>query len=390
MKFFALTIILAVLMLTGCNSNTKIKQTQVKPPELQSLINHALFEEQLTPSQASIFKLPDAEKKRFLTYVYKQLQMQTRADEIVFNYLESELSNFQYHGDTLTAQQTLDLSHGNCISLAILTQSYANELNLETSFQEMSNEPIYAKKNGLVYVSNHFRTKIYAPSNDSIDNDPYLFIIRRAGTLIDYFPSRGSYFSNNADYNDLVSKYYSNLAAQALADEQLDFAYSVILQAHKFTPYDPELYNIAGILHRRAGDLQSAKAIYQSALDSNLSSVNLLSNYTYLAQMLGDHELVSQLSAKLKNEQKDPFELLALAANDVRSGDLNRAKRHIEQAIFQAPYIAELYVELAKIKYQQGKINQTQTLLEKAIDLEHDKERLNVYQAKLLSARVNK
>lgn len=77
----------------------------------------------------------------------------------------------------------------------------------------------------------------------------------------------------------MVAKFYSNLAADALAKEKLNTAYSFILQANKFTPNDAELFNMAGILHRRAGDLKTAEAIYQTAVNNNLSSINLIINY---------------------------------------------------------------------------------------------------------------
>jgi len=47
----------------------------------------------------------------------------------------------------------LNLAQGNCISLAVLTQSYAQTLGLKTSFQEMTSEPVYAQEDNLVYVA---------------------------------------------------------------------------------------------------------------------------------------------------------------------------------------------------------------------------------------------
>lgn len=217
---------------------------------------------------------------------------------MVYNHLENQLTNFKYHGDTLTSTQTIDISQGNCISLAILTQSYAHTLGLETSFQELTSESVYAKENNIVYVANHFRTMVYAPEEVKDDN---IIEVIRPGTLIDYFLTRGSVYSGSATYNDLIANFYSNLAANALAEKQFNSAYSLILQANKFTPNDAELFNLAGILHRRAGDLQSAKNIYQTALKNNEISINLISNYQLLAKELGDKELVEELTSQLIN-----------------------------------------------------------------------------------------
>jgi Tfp pilus assembly protein PilF len=387
MNMFKVIISLTFLFVVGCSSKIN---TQTQRVQLSSLINHTLFVQQTTPSEKVIFELPEAEKARFLAFVTKQQTANIRSDRIIYNYLENQLSNFKYHGDTLTSSQSLNLAQGNCISLAVLTQSYAQTLGLKTSFQEMTSEPVYAQEDNLVYVANHFRTKVYAPEEELPEKEENVITFFRPGTLIDYFPTRGSVYSDSANYNDLISKFYSNLAADALLDKQLDQAYSLILQANKYTHYDPELFNMAGILHRRAGDLKSAQLIYQTALDNKLININLLSNYQVLAKQIGDQQLVEQLASRLAEVEKDPYELLVIAKNDLETGRINTATEHIEQAITKAPYIAELYLELAKIRYQQGKNHQTQKLLEKAIELEKDKQKLNVYQAKLLSLKASK
>jgi len=371
-------------LLTACKNTPT--NTSPNKTLLTSVINHSLFKRVNTLNEQSIFELPQAEKEKFMAYANEKL-VDTRADRVIFNYLQNQLTNFKYHGDTLTSEQTIELSQGNCISLAVLTQSYAQLLNLETSFQEMTSAPVYAKENNIIYVANHFRTKVYAPEQEK-DDDLIVFI--RPGTLIDYFPTRGSIYSGSATYNDLLSKFYSNLAAKALAKKQLNIAYSLILKANTFTPNDPELFNMAGVLHRRAEDLQSAKVIYQTALDNNEISVNLIHNYRALAKELDDKTLEGQLTSQLINKEKDPYELLVIAQNDLQDGKITQAKNHLELAIAKAPYISELYLELAKIRYQQGKTKQTQALLEKAMQYERDNKKLNVYQAKLASLNTQK
>lgn len=378
MKFLVL-ITATIFFLSACKS-TSIT-TEVKPVKLEDLIDHSGFVLVDTPSESSIFELPVAEKTRLLAFAEKQQQMQIRPDLIIYNYLEDELSRFKYHGDTLNAAQTIEQGQGNCISLAILTQSYASVLGLKTSFQEMTSEPVYEKENNLVYVANHFRTKVYAPK---VVNKHKVLDFTIAGTLIDYFPTRGAFYSGGATYNDLVAKFYSNLAAEALSEEKLSTAYSLIIQANKYTPNEPELFNMAGILQRRAGNLDNAELIYKTAFENNLANINLISNYQGLAKRLGKYALAETLSSHLSDADKDPYELLVMAKNEANGGQLNRATKHLEKAIARAPYIAELYLELAKIQYQQGKSLQTQRLLEKAIRYEQDSQKLDVYQAKLL------
>ncbi|CAM3986122.1 MULTISPECIES: tetratricopeptide repeat protein [Pseudoalteromonas] len=379
MKFYYL--LLLICLLTACKSTESPPPTA---PSLTSLLNHSLFKLRPVATEQVIFQLANNEVQTFLAYVEKQRQNDLTDDIIVYNYIERSLNHFSYHGDTLTAQQTIESAHGNCISLAILTQAYANLINLETSFQEMTSEPVYGKESNLVFVANHFRTKLYRPL---IEKKGHINFIR-PGVLIDYFPSQGSFYVGTASYEDLVAKYYSNLAADALLKQDYDLVYSLLLKAHQYTPSNPELFNLAAILHRRVNDLTTSQQIYQKALDQQLQSLNLLSNYKVLAEDIGNEILVAQLDSLLSAQEKDPFELIALGENEALRGRLMSAKKHITDAMEKAPYLAEPYVALAKVRYQQGNLNDAHKLLKQAIKLEKDQQQRNVYAAKLASINI--
>ncbi|MBE0377245.1 tetratricopeptide repeat protein [Pseudoalteromonas prydzensis] len=371
--FFSL---LLICLLTACKSTESLTPAV---PSLTSLLNHPLFELQPVPTEQAIFKLPSSEVDTFIAYVDTQRQNDLTDDIILYNYIERGFSNFSYHGDTLTAQQTLELAHGNCISLAILTQAYANLIDLETGFQEMTSQPVYAKEGNLVFIANHFRTKLYRPF---IEEEGQITFIR-PGVLIDYFPSRGSFYVGSASYDDLIAKYYSNLAADALLESDYNQVYSLLMKANQYTPNDAELFNLAAILHRRVNDQATSQRIYQTALDQQLQSLNLLSNYKVLAEDTGNEMLVEQINSLLGAQEKDPYELIALGESEALSGRLMSAKKHIDAAIDKAPYLADPYVALAKIRYQQGNLNDAHKLLKQAMKLERDKLQRSVYAAKL-------
>ncbi len=236
-----------------------------------------------------------------------------------------------------------------------------------------------------MYVSGHFRTKVYAPLND----DDNYFV--PPGTVIDYFPTRGSFYSGRADLNDLISRYYSNLASDALIAKQFDLSYSYILKANEYTPNAASLYNLAAVLHRQAGDLAGAKQIFQTAMQYGFYDTNLLHNYAVLAEQMHDHALQEQLNSQLALLNQDPFELLASAINTRNKGQLYKAKQQLQDAIALAPYLSEPYIELAIISYQQGNKRSSKEWLEKAIELEDRDAKLALYHAKLstLTKRYN-
>lgn len=379
MKF---SFIFFICLLAGCASTTTPKASSTQEvPSLTQLINHSLFTLESVPSEQQLFQLPQQEQQKFIAYV-KANRLLGESDElIIYNYIESSLGGFTYHGDTLTASQTLEKAQGNCISLAIVTQAYANIIGLETAFQEMTSEPVYAKEGNLVFIANHFRTKLYKP----LEKQEGKIVFIRPGVIVDYFPSRGSFYSGSADINDLIAKYYANLAAEALSQENYNLAYSLLTKANTFTPNDPELFNLAAILHKRVNDQATTQRIYQSAFDHQLESLNLLSNYKALAEDIGNEMLVEQINQKLDLTEKDPYQLIVLGETEALSGQYLHARKYINQAIDKAPYLSEPYVALAKIRYQQGHLGATKRLLEQAMKLERDETQRNVYAAKLAS-----
>ena len=113
------------------------------------------------PNEQEIFSLPEAEQKKFIEKFNRSISQGKRADKIIADYLEYAVSNFTYDGKTFTATEAFKQQYGNGVSLAILTQAYANLAGLETSFREVSSYPIFKKEKDLVLVSTHFNTKLF-------------------------------------------------------------------------------------------------------------------------------------------------------------------------------------------------------------------------------------
>ncbi len=384
-RYFLVSLVVAFL--AGCAASDN--QPQTRKSGLSDALNHSLFQLVAVPEAEALFQLSGEEQARFLAYVERLRGYGERDDRIVYHYLENKLNNFNYHGDTLTAQQSLDEKHGNCISLAILTQAYAELIGVETGFQEMRTDPVYSKQDNLILVSSHYRTKLYAPEHDDEDNDNMVYLIR-AATLVDYFPSSNSFFTSvSANKSDLIAKYYGNLAAEALVKEDLNKAYSLLLAALKYTPEKTELYNLAGVLHRRGEDIAGAERIYRLAIANGKANTPLYENYRVLARQMNNQDLVAELGLKIDLMPKDPFMLIFRAKEASEHGAHYTAKELLKKAIVMAPYLPEPHVELAKILYVQGYNESSITQLENALEKTHDAEKLTLYQAKY-QALLNK
>ncbi|AOT08674.1 tetratricopeptide repeat protein [Pseudoalteromonas luteoviolacea] len=370
-------LLISVLSLTACSSTNTSPVAKISP--VTELMSSHAFEELPTITEQKIFDLPQYERDKFLAFYNKELEQGVRPDKAIFRYLENRLDNFTFDGETLTAQESLERNEGNCISLAILTQAYASLAKVDTTFIEVGTMPVFRKNQDTILISNHFRTKLLAPKKTL---EPDAFVILRAGTVVDYFPAQDSFFINNATYQDLVSKYYANKAVDALLSQQFNQSYSLLKKALQYRPYHPELINIAAILHRRNGQIKQANAIYQYALENQLTSQNLLSNYLVIARDQSDTSLISHLESLLDSNVSTPFDKIQLARRAVDKGQYKKAIKQLEEVISETPYIPEPYFELAKLYHTQGDRDKTVQFLAKAAEKSSDPEKRTLFQAK--------
>lgn len=370
-------------LLTGCNATPSKEKVAIPSPI--SLANHTLFKLQPVPTEEEIFFLPESEQKKFLSKYNKYISKGIRADRAISLYLESAIDDFTYDGETYIAEDAYKKQHGNCVSLAILTQAYANIVGVETSFREISTYPIFKKEQDILLVSSHFNTKLIAPKESQDTN--WIDIIR-AGTIVDYFPQQNTFYIGNAKYPSLVSKFYANLATDALIKSDFDLSYSLVSEALKFTPNNPELINLLAILHRRAGDSSTAKRIFEFAVKHDLTSSNLIASYRFLATLLGDFELVNQLDNEMEKAAKTPFDYLQIAINSTNRKQYYKAKEILKTIINHYPYLPEPHFQLAKIHYLQNNYDLAKAALEEAIKMADSQEKAGMYEAKLKSLEL--
>ncbi|KAF7767711.1 hypothetical protein PCIT_a3790 [Pseudoalteromonas citrea] len=367
---------MGLAFLSGCTTTNKIPTT---PVDAVALFNHSLFNRQPTPEVTDIFSLPLAEQNRFFAYQQKALEQGIRQDRVIPAYLKNKLASFSYDGATLSATQTLNQDQGNCISLAILTQAYANLIGIETSFREVASIPVYKMSGQTLLISNHFNTKLLAPT----EGEKGFISAIRPGTVIDYFPAQDIYFVDTATVDDLVAKFYANHAADALLNKRFNESYSHIIQSFKHVKNDPELINIAAILHRRAGDSETAKQLFEFALTHNLVSTNLLTSYAALAQDNSNYTLVNKLENMNNLIAKTPFDIISIAQNAIQKQHYNTAEKLLSELAIEYSYLPEPYFELAKLYYLKNDLVQSKAYLSEALSKAEDQKKLGIYQAKL-------
>ncbi len=349
-----------------------------------SLRNDALFG--LPPQIESIddiHRLSPAQESAFFEFFENRTQRKNPAHERVVDYMRLVLADFEYQDTTFTAQDTLARGQGNCLSLAILTTALAKLARVRVGYQLADSSPVYGLDGGIIVKGVHIRTVLYDKGWQHGENRLGL----RAGSVrIDYFPSGSERFLSSISDQQYAARYYRNLAARALAQQNYARAYWLTVESMQNEPLSSDALNTLAVIYRRAGQPDMAEAIYQYGIANLADKLSMLKNYRYLLFQENRDSEVSGLSAQIEAlDDPSPFYLYRAAHNFYNNRNYREAIRMYKKAIALAPYLHEARLGLSLSYYQLGDKRMAEKELHAAIERVHVPETRSLYQAKLLA-----
>lgn len=220
-------------------------------------------------SPEEIHQLTPAQIDDFLSYMNNPRYERVKRHRRLYNYLEKITRNFNYQSETLIAEQAINMTGGNCLSLAILTSALAKLVNLEMDFQLMDSTPIYALNGTVVSKVVHIRSVIYEPDWEP---NPDAVISFRPSIKIDYFPTKNQRFITNMNEQEYLAMYYRNIAAEAIIEADYNTAYWHAIESLNFDFDNSSAINMLAIINQRVGDSEKAEHLYLYAIDHEAKS----------------------------------------------------------------------------------------------------------------------
>ena len=362
--------------------------TNVKPAQTDDSIlfaDHNLFgNKPKIVDQDEIFQLSEDQQRKFLDYFNDPVNQNISPHWRVFNYLKKIVSEFNYQGDTYTAEQAIRLSGGNCLSLAIVTTALARLVNVDTGYQLIDDVPVYERSGQVIFKGMHVRSLLYHTDNQNEDdNGKYEF--NRSILLVDYFPSGNERFIKDITKEEFVAMYYRNKAADAIAAGDYSMAYWLASASLKFEPDSGQAINMMAVIHRRVKDEVRAEQIYNYGLEHANDKLTLLKNYRILLLEQGRYEEAKQLSEKIAQyNDPSPFNMMNMANTAYNNGDYSSAITFYSKVVKLAPYLHEGYFGLAKSYYKLGYIDAAKRNMQEAVDHALKMSTKSLYQAKLM------
>lgn len=376
-----IALLLMNYLLFACVSHEQV-DTAVKDKSIIIPINYQLFPQASNEIKADIFSLSPSQQQDFSVAIAKEVAKGYPKHEALSQVISSRLSNFTYYGETLTAEQAINLNKGNCMSLAIVTTAYAKFLGLNYSYREVNTLPIFEKKNDLIISSSHVKTIIYQENYDRVN------FLKGGGSaiVIDYFPNQDNRDGQNVKASDFMSLYYRNIAADALVEGNLTMAFNLAELAYQYDKDNIEVINLLAVIHRRAGDIEGAEAIYKAGLMLSEKSLPLMSNYIMLLEKQNRYVEADHLQELLDSlDDPNPYHWLEQAYIAQNAGNERSAIKYYQKALKNAPYLHQAYKGLYQIYQGNGQHMKAKAMLTKALEWTYEIDERKQYKYKLYS-----
>ena len=284
--------LLLTVLLSAC-------ATAPAPVPNESLFNDSLF---AAPSERidvkEVFAL-SPEMKDFLTGpIAVQLRSLGRQRGLVDAlYTKTQLKLEFDSAMTRTAAQAFAARSGNCLSLVIMTATFAKELGLSVRFQKVFVDETWSRSGDNYVFIEHVNLTV----SERIP-EVGLGHLEANSTLIDFLPPqdvRGLRYRVLSE-ETILAMYMNNRAVELLTHGQFDDAYWFAREAIKQDPQFLGAYNTLGAAYRRHGDLAEAERAFSYVLAREPTNTRVMSN---MVSVLNDQGRVAE-SRELARETR--------------------------------------------------------------------------------------
>jgi len=379
---FRTLVLAAVFFTTACSNLSEYGSAPF--PELPE---HAFGERPNIPSQDDIFALPDYYSKALNQFADRKELDRLDKHEKLFEYIKTVTRDLYYDTRTNTSTALLSEGFGNCLSLAVLTGSLADELGVDVTYEVLNENPVYETNGSIVNKALHVRTVLIGPV---ITQPFYKNAIVNETLIVDFFPEqRGdNAIAEPITIKELITRFHLNVAADLLAKNQLDDAYWYAKEAIQYNKRNIDAANLLAVLYKRKGDPSTAKSLYNYALSKEPNNISILKNYRLLAKATADTETLTSIDQKLRFiKDPSPLEWVTSANEYLKEGKYRLAATNFKRAIEKAPYLHEAYLGLAKSYTLMGNQSKAEKAMMSAFDYVENQETRSRYKAKWISMR---
>ena len=255
------------------------------------------------------------------------------------------------------AREVFHRGSANCLSYASLFVALAREAGLDASYQWLEVRPQWTRLGERIMVRLHVNVAVALRSGDQYMVD------------IDPLPSRDIAGSRRISDRDAEALYHSNIAMEALADEDLTEAWLQAVRALQLSPQIPHLWVNLGAIYRMAGQHREAEGSYLYALQLDPWDRSAMNNLVVLYGMEGREKDRSYWERQVAvYRDNNPYYHAWLGDQAGERGDWQQALAHYEEALQLLPDDSAMLYATGMLYYRMDELEQASSYLQRAIE----------------------
>lgn len=370
------TCLLICLWLAAC------AQTPLPPSRPDSLFqDHRFGAPQERIDAADIFAASD-EMKRFLREdIAPQLRMHGLQRGLFEALYRSGQLKLDYDtAATRNAAEAFRARAGNCLSLVIMTASFARELNLSVEFQSAFLEEAWARSGNFYLRSGHVNITL---GRRFIDAGK---LTDSSAVIIDFLPPEDIRGLRTRPISEqtVAAMYMNNRSAEALLQGRIDDAYWWAREAMLQSPLFMSAYNTLGVIYLRQNDMKQAERVFAHVLEREPGNTRAMFNLVLALQRqdrLAEAQAWQQRLARL--EPEPPFHFFHLGLAAMQRSDYAAARDLFSKEVARAAYHHESHFWLGVANYRLGEIGLARKHLGLAMENSPTRGDRDLYAAKL-------
>ena len=334
----------------------------------------AALEPATPPATGHLLQVPEALRQQLHARVRPNPDPTRRLQALADFLLKPEGLGLRYrHDATLSVSEAYARREGNCLTFTLVTVALARELGLQAYGQDADAVSWY-QEGGSIYRTLHVnagvriegrRFSIDLASNQAITREP----------------------PRPIDDARLLAHFYSNRAAELLAQGAVMPALAHARRALAIDPRHAAAHSNAGVISARLGQTDLAERAYLTALAIEPDHAGALFNLGELYARERRGSLASDIRARLaRAQQRDPFHHFLLGLQREAAGDAAGAVPHLRRAIRLHRHDHRFHFALARALAELGHVDRAVRALKVARSTSAGSEQSR-YQAKLEALR---
>lgn len=341
----------------------------------------------MPPAPSQVLVLPDELRNAFRTQVLDVTNVpEQRLRRMVAFMFDEDGLDLQYKGDaTHTVAESYRTREVNCLSFTLMAVALAREAGMEAHGQEIERVLAWNLVGDVVMQSLHANAVVRLKDRNLMVKDGRDFVLDIASSRL--YTQDFLVHGYQVDDERLLASFYGNRAMGLLAEGRLADSRAWLDMAMKLGPEDPKLWNNAGVLSQRMGDVAAAESWFLRAAKRNPRLMSVLYNLVALYEANGDSTRAAFWRERAdKILRDDPYYQFAVGERNAQSGDFEGAIRYYRRAISLDRDEQLFHFGLARAYTQLNQLGKAESELKTAYKLSDGSGRLR-FQAKLEALR---